>query len=353
MSIEDAITQIREDLNKGSFKNEAAVSNGAVLPILQALGGPVFTTSVVSPQYPITQLHQESKKWVDFALCKPNEGPVVLVEVKMVGKATTGEQQLFEYAFHSGIPFVVLTDGQEWDFYLPSGTGSYGDRRVYRLDILEREVEESRFRLERYLSFNSVLIGKSYENVQADYQALIRKGQFQKNLPVAWKILLEEADDSLVESLAVKVEDLCGFKPDAQVCAEFLATILQQDTGDPPPPPPPPSGPLGFVLHGNAFQYQTIKEVVINVFEKLYEQDTSFPEKFASVKHGSKRRYLAINKSELFPDRPDLCEQYGATSSFGWFIATNHGKASATKAIQLACQVSGLEVGKDFVLRLD
>ena len=35
-------------------------------------------------------------------------------------------------------PFVVLTDGETWSFYLPAEQGSYEDRRVYKLDLFER-----------------------------------------------------------------------------------------------------------------------------------------------------------------------------------------------------------------------
>ena len=66
----------------------------------------------------------------------------VFIEVKRVGGIKGGDRQLFEYAFHEGVPMALLTDGQEWHFYLPLEQGSYQDRRLYKLDMINRPVEE-------------------------------------------------------------------------------------------------------------------------------------------------------------------------------------------------------------------
>ena len=146
MTLEETVAEVRSNLQQGRFSNEAAVSQGAVLPILQSLGWPVFNPSVVAPQFPV------EGKFVDYALLNSDRKPAVSIEVKMVGKAETGENQLFGYVFNMGVALAVLTDGQEWNFYLTYGPGDYQDRLVYKLDILEREISESCFRLCRYLN---------------------------------------------------------------------------------------------------------------------------------------------------------------------------------------------------------
>jgi predicted type IV restriction endonuclease len=50
--------------------------------------------------------------------------------VKQVGQSDRAERQLFEYAFHDGVPMAILTDGREWNFFLPGEQGDYGERRV-------------------------------------------------------------------------------------------------------------------------------------------------------------------------------------------------------------------------------
>ena len=102
MSLEQTISQVQDKLRKGLFPSEAAVSNGAVLPILNALEWPVFDTAVVFPEYTV------EVQRVDYALCRHDGQPVVFLEVKRVGVADSGERQLFEYAFHRGVPLAVL-----------------------------------------------------------------------------------------------------------------------------------------------------------------------------------------------------------------------------------------------------
>ena len=224
MALEDTIQQIQGNLHNGGFGNEASVSNGAVLPILNDLGWPVFNTAVVHPEYPVQPVDQGGKKRVDFALCNPNSGKAtVFVEVKDVGKAATGEAQLFGYAFHAGVPLVVLTDGREWSFYLPAGSGSYEDRRVHKLDLLEQDISECSYRFKRYLAHSDVVQEKAFESAKADYDSSNRAAAIQRSLPEAWRKLLENPDESILKSLAERVEAMCGFKPGHKLCAEFIS----------------------------------------------------------------------------------------------------------------------------------
>lgn len=65
---------------------------------------------------------------------------------------------------------AVLTDGQEWHFYLPGEQGDYEDRRVYKLDLLERDINESKTRLSRYLEYEAVKSGEAVESARSDYK---------------------------------------------------------------------------------------------------------------------------------------------------------------------------------------
>ncbi|HEX7575313.1 MAG TPA: type I restriction endonuclease [Candidatus Methanoperedens sp.] len=128
MELKEHIIEIQKDIKTGQFSTEAAVSRGIVMRILESLKWPIYKTKVVWPEYPL------ETRYVDYALCHPPEKPVVIIEVKNIGKLRDADTQLFEYAFHAGVPMAVLTDGQEWNFYLPSGKGSYDERRFYKID---------------------------------------------------------------------------------------------------------------------------------------------------------------------------------------------------------------------------
>ena len=349
MALEDTLMQVQENLRKGLFPNEAAVSTGAVLPILNDLGWQVFNPSVVTPEFTV-----EGRR-VDYALCRSNGQPVVFLEVKRVGRADRGERQLFEYAFHRGVPLAVLTDGQEWNFYLPAGEGDYQDRRVYKLDLLERDLSECCYRLSRYLSHEDISSSAAFENAQSDYRDVNREREIERILPQAWDMLISEADDQLLKLLADKVADLCGYKPGAETCADFLSSIAGDASSGQPNIPAPPipqqnRGQTGFVFRGQRHECRNHTEVMVEVFEKLVENDSLFPEKFEARRHGRSRRYLARDKYELYPGNPDLCEGKSHQLTNGWFISTHWNSRSKIKIVQLACEVAGLEFGKDLAV---
>ena len=109
-----AIADIQTRLRAGGYPNEQAISQGIVLRLLSELGWPTYDTNVVWPEYHVSGTR------VDFALCHPSRKPLALIEVKQPHAAQSAEQQLFQYAFHAGVPVVILTTGQEWQFYLPA-----------------------------------------------------------------------------------------------------------------------------------------------------------------------------------------------------------------------------------------
>ena len=362
MAIRDTIQQVRTALRQGRFPNEAAVSNGVVLRILQALGWPIFDPRTVFPQYPMRAVDGAPRR-EDFALCRGDGQPLVFIEVKAVGKIEGGEVQLFEYAFHQGIPFAVLTDGQEWRFYLPAAAGAYDDRMVYKADLLEQDVEQCCYFLNRYLAKDAVLSGSAQQAAYDDYADASRQTTVNAVLPQAWQALLDEADSSLVEVLSDKVRDLCGFAPGLDVCAEFVMQIGQALSERPATLAPtrqrPPIAESHPELPGNSFalngQIQTCDsavDVMVQLFRKLDESDRTFLGRFEARKHGRSRRYIARNAEELSPNTPWLGKRHCQNLPGGWFISTHQNKASITNIVKLACEVADLEFGKDITINL-
>lgn len=92
MPLRETIERVRAAMAAGQFVNEASISNGIVLPLLNDLGWPVFDPTVVAPEFTL-----EGRR-VDFALCHPRNRPAVFVEVKQPGRSEGADRQLFEYA---------------------------------------------------------------------------------------------------------------------------------------------------------------------------------------------------------------------------------------------------------------
>lgn len=371
MSLTKHIEDVRAGIKAGRYGNEAAVSQGIVLRLLQALGWPTYDTQIVCPEYSL------GGRRVDYALCHPSNKPVAFIEVKQIGQSDGAERQLFEYAFHVGVPFAILTDGQEWNFFLPAEQGDYAERRVYKLDMVERDVSESVARLERYLSYSQVTSGAAIAAAREDYKNVSRRRQMLSTLPEAWSKLVADEDELLLDLLADKVESLCGFKPDVDTVARFLrenvglrgshqavAQSPRTTTPSPPVPPPAPttrpiagstalprSSGVGYTFDGQFVACRNGREVLVAVFERLAARDSTFLDRFAArPKHGRTRRYLARSQDELYPGRPDLAREHSFKLQSGWYVGTNVSHAQIKQIIEMACEVSKLRFGKELIV---
>ena len=356
---------IQAGLRGGHFPNEASVSQGIVLRVLNALGWPTYDTQVVSPEYAL-----EGRR-VDFSLSHPAGKPRVFVEVKQVGQSDGAERQLFEYAFHKGVPVVILTDGREWNFFLPAEVGDYGERRVYKLDILERTLDESVHRFQRYLGYSLVCSGEALIAARDDYKDVARGRQIRETLPIAWKKLVEEEDELLLELIADRVESLCGYKPDPDTVAGFLkqkpsqaepATVAHAPVQGRPNSPSQinrtahtssvTSG-IGYVLLGKAVSCRNARDVLVSAIEALAERDATFLDRFVSLpKHGRTRRYVARQRSELYPGRSDLAEEHSHELRSGFWLGINISRHQVERILEIASDVAGLRFGTDFIVTL-
>jgi predicted type IV restriction endonuclease len=221
------IDDIRNNINLGNYINEAAVSGGIVRRLLELLNWPIYNPKTVSPEYSL-----QTKK-ADYALCFPEGKPKIIVEVKAIGNIQGGDEQLCDYAFKSGVPIAILTDGKEWHFYYPAGEGHISNRRFYKIDLFEREFDEIKNRFDRYLEYGTVKSGKALENAQIDYKNRINHETTKVNIPIAFNRLVEENDLTLIKLISEKVSDICGIEAGTQDIIDFLrqrVNIAKTDT---------------------------------------------------------------------------------------------------------------------------
>jgi predicted type IV restriction endonuclease len=338
MLLEATLADITSRLRQGKFPNEQAVSQGIVLRVFQELGWDTWDTNVVWPEY------QTGEGRADFALCHPPSKPAIFTEVKQPGKAEDAVRQALEYAFHAGVPFVVLTDGRTWSFYLPAEQGSYEDRRVYKLDLYERPPAEASAALHRYLDCARVQSGEALETARKEYRSRNRQSQAKAAIPEAWRELAEKGD-----------ELLAGLGK--TIIVEAARSNTTQPSGGVPPRSTPPrttnettrSGKL--VLLGKAHAYHNAKDAMVIVLRELAKTDPSFLERCSQHPdaQGRKRRYIARTSEELYPDREDLRDMRD-TLPGGWLVATNLNNVLKKTIIRLAAEVAGLKFGKDVVV---
>ena len=360
--IDDIILNIKD----GLFMNEASVSQGIIQRILKALDWNVYNPRIVTPEYSI------SGGRVDFALCYPNDKPIVFIEVKQIGKIYGAEKQLFEYAFHQGVPMAILTDGAEWHFFLPAEQGNYDDRRVYKLDLLERDPDEIVKRFNRYLNYQNICNGTAIENARRDYKNVAKEREINRTLPEAMLKLINDCDEILVDLLKEKVESLCGYSPDEDVVMGYLKDNLTvkelSQRQIPTQISQPPKQPLvtrkpkikpttvvtsqnvaGFSIKGKIYKTSGARDFCIKGLTELSKLTNNFFGRYAALpKHGKKRRFVADNKFDLYPGREDLAQNDSYEIIPGWWIGTNIGQLQAIKIVQLGCEIAKLKVGSDF-----
>jgi predicted type IV restriction endonuclease len=354
--VKEDLLDIRSGIKAGRYVNEATVSQGIVQRLLNALGWPVYDTEVVAPEYSL------GTRRADYALCHPPREPVILIEVKQIGQSKGADRQLFEYAFHRGVPMAILTDGQEWNFFLPTEQGDYSERQLYKLDILERDPQEAESNLKRYLEYEAVRSGQAIETARRDYRNAARKRQAQRTLPDAWTKLVESEDELLMELLSDKVEDLCGVRPDPDAVAAFLrkqpptntdllpASSPRRPKQSDQPAPTTTEAPksTGYELYGQRRRARSARDVLIQVFREFAEREPDFLERFAALpKHGRKRRYLAHTKEELYPGSPHLIDNAYEVRP-GWWVDTHASRTGIETRIRM---YNSLPLPKDSVAR--
>ena len=279
--LKEHIEDIRKRLQQKIFKSETAVRQGIVDPLLRSLGWTTDDTQIVFPEYPV------GEGWVDYALCHPSSRPRVFIEAKQVGNIEGAEKQLFRYDSLIRVPIAVLTDGQKWRFFHPTGEGTWMERKICDLDFITGDSGESAECLNKYLNYESICSGKAVEAIREDYDTLVRQRKIASGLPEAWRTLVQEADKKLLEVVAEKTENLCGHRPDDEQIVAFLRKeeLLIGQPNAPEPhknrlvqPDPPktrkkqlaPLTRLRVTMHdGEVVEHRHAKATFIEIIEKL------------------------------------------------------------------------------------
>lgn len=359
--MQDLIDRIRERLAASAYVNEAAVSHGILMPLLHRLGWDGSDPGQVIPEY------SSGRGRVDFALCSTPGRPAIFVEVKGVGRSVEGDRQLFEYAFHEGVPICLLTDGRDWSFYLPSGQGSYDDRRLYRLQIDDRSSAEIEQILVRYLDRDRVRSGAAVEDATRDYRNASAKRDAARSLPQAWRELVAEGQDLLIELVADKAEALCGFRPPNDAVAEFLRSLSERSTVSPTPKPPerknepasaviarvpvvPVQVGISYRVFGEERTAPNASRAFLEVLKAIVKRAPEKLPELAEAARGRSRNHIARTVTEIYPARPDLARAEEIAP--GWLVGLNIANREKARIIKAAIDVFSLTPGRDVDIKL-
>lgn len=214
----ELIRTIQSDKRLATF-DEAATKQAVILRILNCLSWDSFNIDEVHPEYSVRG------KRVDYSL-RYNNYNKVFIEVKKVGEDLEKHQeQLLSYSFQEGVKLAILTNGITWWFYLPLNEGSWEQRKFYTIEIYDQAAEEITQRFIEFLSKDNVITGKAVENAEKIYKGKQKQDLTKTTMPKAWKRIIEESNEVLIELIAETTEKMCGYKPDADTVAKFITNI--------------------------------------------------------------------------------------------------------------------------------
>lgn len=356
MTLEQTLRKVIGYLNSGSLHSEAAVKASVVLPVLRKLGWDDTDPNEVKPEFPV------DGKFVDYALIGDGK-PLVFIEAKHVhAKVGTGEEQLFGYAAHKGVPLLILTNGRCWDFYLSMAAGLPADRRFYRLDLgLEDKTPDYVEFLEQHLRESQVVSGQANLSAQELLANKRLREKARGAIPRAWRALVDEGDEILGDLLAERIESDCGAKPGLGDVFSFLASLhppgpTKRSKTAPPsrecipsPSPPPPKGTMrGFVLRGHRVECKSAIDTLASVLNTLHRQDPEFMNRFAQKTIGKTRRLVARTQGDLYEDARYTKRSRKLENS--WWLGTNIGTGAIRRYIKTACEEAGIKFGHELKL---
>lgn len=176
----ELLADIREKLKVGAYKNEEQIRLTLVVRVLDALGWDIWNPEEVFPEF--IAVPNEDKTRVDIALFLQSDIPSVFIEVKahklLMGKLEEVEKQVRDYNRNNTAPFSLLTDGQNWRFYLSQTGGVFSQKCFQDFDLFTADLEEVYAILNIFLSKNSHRDGTA----KSQAQELLQLSQKQRNI---------------------------------------------------------------------------------------------------------------------------------------------------------------------------
>lgn len=393
--------EIKENFRKGAYPNETSVRMHIVSPILIELGWPKTDPSKIQHEYPLKPLKRKkgSPPRVDMALFnlpEPNP-PLCIIELKSPGN-TSGDEQLFEYAYHTGATTALLTDGKSWRFYYLQSGGSYDDRLIRTLEIEEHDLEEMAKALNRYLSFKNFQSGKAIEYAQRDQNQRKNQMRAYHAIPYAWNKLIEgDADSRLAKILIEETSSISGYAPQDEDVMAFILSLRDRDatafirssqtpfarkstasdlasqdrrpsskreerktrrildkgsssesaTGG------KPKQTFSFVLKGNTYEAKNQIDAYTRIIVLIAKDDPNFLDSLARELSFSKTKALARSKYDLAS--PEIIENQNPTVPIidGWWLYTKINRGTKINYLKTACRVAGIPFGKPEGLMVD
>lgn len=355
------VRRVKEGLARQAFQNETAVRSQIVLPILECLGWDIYDTATVSHEYALKV--RDSTRRVDLGLLIPGRGLHCIVELKAVGQSQ-GDEQLFEYAYLSGAPLALLSNGEHWRFYVTYRPGSYDERLVRTLDFANQSPDDIATALDRYLSYEHTASGKAADFARADLEKNANRNRAKKRIPEAWQWLVDgRGDERLVDLLIEVTSRLSDYAPAKEDVATFLHNLkpsgaqgLRSDTtrkgrrgpvevpAKAPAPVAPGSKAVRYCLLGAVHSTHSAVRAYVQIFRALAERDDDLLKRLEPQLRGRKNRHLARQVADLSAN--EAMRQGAVSLPGGWWLLTHLSNKNKVSVLRTVCKAAGIPFGR-------
>ncbi|MCY4543172.1 MAG: hypothetical protein OXB95_12415 [Rhodobacteraceae bacterium] len=367
MDLKHILAKTSDLLNSGQLENEAQVKQYVLIPILRALGWDDANPQMVKPEYNVDQGR------VDYALLDLGT-PHVFMEAKRVGVAlASGEEQLFGYAAHRGVPILILTDGRRWDFYLSMAPGVPNQRRFFRMDLSNRrDISENARLLERFVQRDRVVSGQSRQSAERVLESVRLRERARSAIPRVWSQFLQSADQRLIALISNEVVADCGSMPVLSDVRDFLnaqassivvprkrgkkepKTVLPDVIEPPHPILPPPVHPhkgriVGFEFKGERYETTSGVRTLVRIVMLFDGMNPEFMPRLERRTTGPVRKLVSRERSELYRHAHRI-EKNSIDLQNGWWLGSHLSYKQIRRHIKTACKIAGVEHGAELKL---
>ncbi len=154
----------------------------------------------------------------------------------------------------------------------------------------------------------------------------------RQQFPAALESLHTGGRNGLIASFCGEVRKRCGFSPERKAVARFLIDAIERETF-----PEPETEPISLVFRGKKQLFRKNRDCVRAVFMELASRDTAFLARCAARIGNLRQQKQGKAPFELLG---------------GWWIDMNVVTATQYDWIRTACEIAGVEFGKDLVVTL-
>lgn len=342
MSLSEELRKAIRLLRSGVPASEAQVKQAVIIPILRCLQWDDSNLNQIYPEY------STKEGFVDYALFTP-AGPRVFIEAKRIGGlGIQGETQLFTYAANKGIPILILTDGNHWNFYLSMAPGEPSERCFLSLELMnDSAAVDSEKHLRSVLRRDNVEDDSARQYAENLLESKRRNKRARQQIPLAWQSLVSESDGLLQDLLVEKVGEMIDAKPTSEDVVQFLHALefVQKPSRKPPHETPiknkrsaPRSKIVGFQLGEHSVQPGSAIGTLVELIKYLANQDPQFMEQLASKTVGRTRRLVARRSIDLY-DNP-IYVKHAKDLGNGWWLGGQLSGNQVRKKIEIALSIS-------------